>query len=146
MPIVGSDAASAGERAWLLCDLAEAYRFIDPRQGLAYLDQAAPLVEGAGDDGLAAWAPWLRARLRGFLGLPVAAELREALARFAALPEAVRLRIRADERWRLPGDGAFASMMAFLGRYDEALAVGERALAAVDADAAADADAAGRCT
>ncbi len=127
----------ARERAALLYRLARMRRYADPRQALAYLDDAAGLAAEAGDDLLAAYVACARGYMRCTAG-----EVRRGLAELAAGVAACDA-LAPDERARLaalqedlgdPPDehhyrGALASWLALAGRYAEARAHGERVVA-----------------
>ena len=71
---------------------------------------------------------WLRTRLRGFLGQSVLDDLRDCITALEAMPEAERRRMAAMGRINLPSRGLLAQWIAFLGRYDEAIAYAEGVL------------------
>jgi DNA-binding CsgD family transcriptional regulator len=125
--------ADARERGWLRFRLARVRRFADGPGSLADLDAAACLAGEAGDPVLAAQATadrgWVRCTLgdirRGI------AELEEGVAALEALPAAERAGPEAlrfvDPHHRA---GALAAWCAFVGRYAEARALGERLVVA----------------
>lgn len=73
------------ERGWLLCEIAEAYRYTDPRRALRYLDAAKPIAEATDDAVLLATARWIRARVRAFFGENAMEEMELAVATLEAL-------------------------------------------------------------
>jgi DNA-binding CsgD family transcriptional regulator len=114
------DATTAGQRGWLLCNLAEAYRYSDPRHALEYLDLARQCVDEAGDVALAAIVLWSRARIRGFLGENTIADLNQAVAAFDALSDADRQRVLALGRGYAGSQGPLAQWLAHHGRFEDA--------------------------
>jgi DNA-binding CsgD family transcriptional regulator len=123
---------SPTERGWLLHGVARARRYINPRQGLAVLDDVTRLTACADDAALSAATLRLRALLRCYIG-----EVREGLPEMEAAAAAVRALTPAD-RERLAerlgqtgfgagdGYGTYVSWLAFMGRNAEARARGER--------------------
>lgn len=73
------------ERGWLLCEIAEAYRFTDPRRALRYLDAAKAVAEATDDAVLLATARWIRARVRAFFGENAMEEMELAVATLESL-------------------------------------------------------------
>jgi DNA-binding CsgD family transcriptional regulator len=123
------DPRTALERGWLLCSLADAYRYTNPRLSLDYLDRAPAIIERTSDTALAAMVLWSRARIRGFLGENTLADLREAIAAYDALTPAGRERILEMGRGYAGGQGPFAQWLAHHGRYDDAIRVATDCLA-----------------
>ncbi len=119
--------------AWLYADLAESYRYIDPARSSAHLDAAERVAQGTGDATLALAIRWLRARLRGFLGQNVLADLRDCVAALDAMSEEERTRLAGMDRLNLPSRGLLAQWIAFLGRYEEAIGYAEMVLATDEA-------------
>ncbi len=113
------------DRAWLLCELAEAYRYTRPRRALAHLDEATGIVARLDDRALRAIVMRSRSHIRGFLGEHALEELEEAVALFDALDDAGRRRIAASPLAYTVSEGTVAQRLAYYGRYDSAR---ERAL------------------
>jgi DNA-binding CsgD family transcriptional regulator len=124
----------AGERGWLLYQLAMVRRYSDPHSGIAYLDQAIQLGEHGGDPGLVAYALNARGMLRCFIGdtehgVPEQAASIDALE---ALPPAEQARVMALLAGRdAPPNalrGTLVLWLAFTGAYVEARQMGEALL------------------
>ncbi len=120
--------------AWLHADLAESYRYVDLARSTAHLDAAERTAQGTRDPLLALAVRWLRARLRGFLGQRVLADLRDCVKALDALPPRERAELARMGRLHVPSRGLLAQWLAFIGRYDEARVFAESVLAE-DADA-----------
>ncbi len=120
--------------AWLHADLAESYRYVDLARSTAHLDAAERTAQGTRDPLLALAVRWLRARLRGFLGQRVLADLRDCVKALDALPPQERAELNRMGRLHVPSRGLLAQWLAFIGRYDEARVFAESVLAE-DADA-----------
>ncbi|HEX5503872.1 MAG TPA: AAA family ATPase, partial [Thermomicrobiales bacterium] len=137
--------APAGERAGLLYRLARMWRYADPRQALAYLDEAAALAAEAGDRALAAYIGCFRGGLRCTAGeiRRGLADLEAGVAAIDALAPDERARLR-EEQVRLgdPPDeyhyrGALVTWLALAGQCARALALGEGVVARPPAPRAA---------
>ncbi|HEX5504280.1 MAG TPA: AAA family ATPase, partial [Thermomicrobiales bacterium] len=123
--------AAAGERGWLLFELARVRRYAAQRETLAALTEAARLGEAAGDRPLVAQCRLNLGLLRCFAGeIRVGlADLAAGVAAHAALGPAERDRLRAlPESVGLEYDehdyrGLYAQWLMFVGRYDEAEAL-----------------------
>jgi DNA-binding CsgD family transcriptional regulator len=115
--------------AWLHADLAESYRYVDPAKSSAHLDAAERAAQGTGDCILALAIRWLRARLRGFLGQNVFADLQQCVAALDAMSAEERARLAGMGRLNLPSRGLLAQWIAFIGSYDEATAYADAVLA-----------------
>lgn len=144
---VDPELGSPAERGWLLHGVARARRYINPRPGLAILDEVAHLANRAGDAALSAATLRLRALLRCYIG-----EVHEGLPEMEAAVAAVRALTPAD-RERLTerlsglgfgagdGYGTYVSWLALMGRNAEARARGERLLPDLNVPVAARRDA-----
>jgi DNA-binding CsgD family transcriptional regulator len=121
--------------AWLHADLAESYRYIDLARSTTHLDAAERTAQGTKDPLLSLAVRWLRARLRGFLGQRVLADLRDCVKALDALSPQERAELARMGRLHVPSRGLLAQWLAFIGRYDEARVFAESVLAE-DADAA----------
>jgi DNA-binding NarL/FixJ family response regulator len=119
--------------AWLHADLAESYRYVDLAKSTAHLDAAERTAQGTRDPLLVLAVRWLRARLRGFLGQRVLADLRDCVKALDALPPDERAELTRMGRLHVPSRGLLAQWLAFIGRYDEARVFAEAVLAE-DAD------------
>lgn len=120
--------------AWLHADLAESYRYVDLARSAEHLDAAERTAQGTRDPLLALAVRWLRARLRGFLGQRVLADLRDCVKALDALTLQERAELTTMGRLHVPSRGLLAQWLAFIGRYDEARVFAEAVLAE-DADA-----------
>lgn len=118
------------ERVWLLCALAEAYRFTDIARARAYADQAVDLAGGLDDRALSALARWCHARVRGFHDENVLDDLRSAAAAYAELSEAERARIVQTSLRYVVSEATLAQELANYGQFAEALTYARRFLAA----------------
>jgi DNA-binding CsgD family transcriptional regulator len=123
------DDSSAGERGWLLCNLAEAYRYTDPHRALGYLEQAAWVTEQVEDNALEAIVIWSRARIRGFLGENTLVELQQAVEAYDALSHDDHERVLAMGRGYAGSQGPLTQWLAHHGRFDDAIRVGEGCIA-----------------
>ena len=115
--------------AWLHADLAESYRYVDLARSAEHLDAAERTAQGTRDPLLALAVRWLRARLRGFLGQRVLADLRDCVKALDALPPRERDELVHMGRLHVPSRGLLAQWLAFIGRYDEARVFAESVLA-----------------
>ncbi len=123
------DDSSAIERGWLLCNLAEAYRYTDPHRALGYLEQAAWVTEQVQDRALNAIVLWSRARIRGFIGENTLAELTQAVEAYDALSSDDHERVLAMGRGYAGSQGPLTQWLSHHGRFDDAIRVGEGCLA-----------------
>lgn len=123
------DDSTAVERGWLLCNLAEAYRYTDPQRALGYLEQAAWLTEQAQDRALNAIVLWSRARIRGFIGENTLAELTQAVEAYDALSLEDHERVLSMGRGYAGSQGPLTQWLAHHGRFEDAIRVGEGCLA-----------------
>jgi DNA-binding CsgD family transcriptional regulator len=128
--------AAPRERAVLLVRLAMLHRYTAQERGLAWLDEAAPLAQAAGDRALSALILFEQGHFRGYLG-----DLRGGLAGMAtgvaaldALGPADRARLHEihatlyGEDSSGTGDGyrgTFVDWLVNVGRYGEVRAIGE---------------------
>ncbi|MFN8540406.1 MAG: hypothetical protein U0232_23380 [Thermomicrobiales bacterium] len=157
LPLLEMAEMGAEERAWLLYRLARLLRLSDPERGLRYLEVAAPLAAGSGAAALAAYITFDRGRLAGGMITRyqhrILADMAEGIAALEALPDTERVvRGGREELWLADAlsaedpTGAFAAAshttigmnirlgtfvvwLGWFGRYAEALALGEQALA-----------------
>jgi len=118
------DNGSAAERGWLLCNLAEAYRYTDPQRALGYLEQAAWLTEQVQDRALNAIVLWSRARIKGFIGENTLNELRQAVDAYDALSPDDHERVLSMGRGYAGSQGPLTQWLAHHGRFDDAIRVG----------------------
>jgi predicted ATPase/DNA-binding CsgD family transcriptional regulator len=118
------DAEALADRAWLLCNLAEAYRYTDPKIALDYLDRAQAIVARLDDRALAAVVLWSRARVRGFLAENTLADLNAAVAAYYDLTPDDRNRVLAMGRGFAGSQGPFAQWLGHHGKFADALRVG----------------------
>ncbi|MGN6675366.1 MAG: hypothetical protein ACTHMA_18895, partial [Thermomicrobiales bacterium] len=90
-------ATITGERGWLLLRLSRLRRYADPRQGIAYLDEAGPVAVETGDRVLAAYVRYSRGLLYCFVGdiQRGLAELEAGCAALDALGPSDRQRLQA---------------------------------------------------
>jgi tetratricopeptide (TPR) repeat protein len=125
--------ATAGERGWHLRRLARLRRMSDPRQGIAYLDEAIASARQADDQLLLATALYDRGMLLNFIqqrrrGL---ADMEAGIAALRGLSAMDRARLKslptifalADSNEALT---TVALMLTNVGRYTEAYALAER--------------------
>jgi hypothetical protein len=140
LALLAEGEATAGERGWLRYRLGRMRRYTDPPQALGSVEEAWRLAEGAGDRALAATALCDLGVMRLHAG-----EVAQGLGELAAGVEALEaltpeehdrinrraaLSVAADVSARR---GTLVCMLAYVGRYDEALAMGARFLAATPA-------------
>jgi DNA-binding CsgD family transcriptional regulator len=134
LQLLEAQGAPPSQRAELLYRLARMRRYADPRQSLAYLEEATSAAQEAGDPILVAYVGCFRGSLlcsTGELGRGLA-DLEAGLAAIDALGSEQRARLRAlQERLGDPPDeyhyrGALTNWLGVTGRSSEALAVGKR--------------------
>jgi ATP/maltotriose-dependent transcriptional regulator MalT len=128
--LLENDDEAAAERAWLLCNLAEAYRYTEPHRALDLLDRARKLIAHIEDRALTTIVLWSQARIRGFLGQATLDDLREAVGAFDALAVEDRTRLLTLSRGYAGNQGPFAQWLGHYGRYDAALQIGSGSIAA----------------
>lgn len=137
LQLLEAQGSPGGQRAELLYRLARMRRYADPRQALAYLDDATAMAQEVADRVLTAYIGCFRGALRctaGDLrhGLP---ELAEGVAAIDALDLEGHAQLRAlQERLADPPDehhyrGTLVSWLATSGRCTAALVEGERVVA-----------------
>ncbi|MDQ4045610.1 MAG: LuxR C-terminal-related transcriptional regulator, partial [Chloroflexota bacterium] len=112
------------DRAWLLSNLAGAYRYTDPPLALEYLDHARLLLDRSTGPALAAIVLWSRARIRGFLGEDTREDMDQAIAAYNALTPEDWQRVRTLGRGVAGSQGALSQWLAHHGRYADALRIG----------------------
>ena len=147
LALLERDAASGGERAWLLARLGGLRRYSDAPRAIACLADAERLAEAAGDRALAAYALHTRGYVRASLGdvRGGLAEQEAGLAALRALPEGARARLRAlrdhlgDPLDPHYGLGMLLVSLNGAGRFAEVRARGERLVADAPPPAAMDA-------
>ena len=142
LALMGQQGAEAGRRGWLTFRLATMRRYGDARGALGHAEEAQRLAGEAGDRLLAGAATFLRGMLlAGYLGelgrgIPA---MEAGLAALDALPASERVppgeTAPLDPTLRR---GTVVFQLSSVGRYAEALASGERYLAATPAPTAAD--------
>ena len=125
LPAWPAGRATAETLTWLHADLAESYRYVDPARSAMHLDAAEGLAQESADPLLALAIRWLRARLRGFLGQNVFADLQQCVAALDMLSAEERARLAGMGRLNLPSRGLLAQWLAFIGGYREATAFAE---------------------
>ena len=108
------------ERAWLLCELASAYRHVGPRESQRRIEDAYALLPQAADPALEVIVRWNRARIRAFRNEPVLEELRGAVADYETLSPEDRQRVRESPLGFLASWGTYAQVLAGHGQYHEA--------------------------
>ncbi len=130
IPLLGSGVASANERGWLLCELAEARRYSDTYQALRCAEQAISIAVDASssDQALAVLARLIHARIRGFRDEAALDALRAAMAEYDALPPDEQIRIAESPLHYVTNLGTYAQWLAIHGRYTDALTVADRYL------------------
>jgi tetratricopeptide (TPR) repeat protein len=108
------------ERGWLLCEIAEAYRFTDPRRALRYLDAAMSIAEATDDALLLATTRWIRARVRAFFGENAMEEMELAVATLESLNAEQLDSVRGARRRFGFRRGVLATWLARHGAYAKA--------------------------
>jgi DNA-binding CsgD family transcriptional regulator len=131
LALLEAQGASAGARGWLLLRLAVTRRYGNMARALGHAEAAARLAGEAGDPLLAGLAAFLTGQARCNLGASAQgiAQMTAGLDALDALPASRRVPPGADA----PLDparrrGTVAEWLAGVGRYTEALALGERCL------------------
>jgi DNA-binding CsgD family transcriptional regulator len=126
LALLGPDDAPPAERGWLLCELAMAYRFADPRRALRYLDDATAIAERVGDAGLRLAVLWARTVTRGLRGERTLDDVLRAADIYAQLSADDRDHLTEDRGHVTPGWGWLAFQLARHGAYDAAARLAER--------------------
>lgn len=109
------------ERGWLLCDIAESYRYTEPQRALEYLSTARAIAEEHGNRALVASTLWIGTRVRAFVGQNALDEMEAAIAVFESLSLAEREEFAGERRRFGLRYGVLASFLARHGDYDAAL-------------------------
>jgi hypothetical protein len=138
LAFLGTDAASACKRGWLLSRIARMRRMSDPTQGITYLDEAIGLATQAGDRLLVANALYDRGMLRNWTGnrrLGIA-DMEAGLAAMRELSPADQARRKSLPTTLAVMDGtstlgAFALQINLVGRFSEARLLAERVVGAI---------------
>mgnify|MGYP001172747165 CR=1 FL=1 len=128
LAILEGDDQRQRERAWLLCELAEAYRFTDPQRAIAYLDTAQRIADELGDEGLQTVIPYCKARVRTLEARNAFAELRESWRGIEGLPESTRHVLAGSPLAYAVSRATYAQVLAHYGAYGPALEHAERFL------------------
>ena len=118
------------ERAWLACELAAAYRYIDTEQALRWANRAVDEAAGLSDAALRVVVPWVRSHVRGFLGEDGLAELNEAVAALERLSREDYDRILQTSLAFVVSQGILIQRTAYYARYNEARRFAESFLSA----------------
>lgn len=114
------------ERGWLLCDIAESYRYTEPQRALEYLSTARAIAEEQGNRALAASTLWIGTRVRAFIGENTLDDMESAVAIFESLSPAERESFDGERRRFGLRYGVLASFLARHGDYDAALRYARR--------------------
>jgi DNA-binding NarL/FixJ family response regulator len=109
------------DRAWLLIELAEAYRYSDARRALRYANEALAYAAEAEDRALEAIVLRSHAHVRGFLGEDALAEVERSESLFQALSPGDRERVLASPLGYAFAEGTYAQRIAYYGQYGRAL-------------------------
>lgn len=112
------------ERAWLACELAAAYRYIDPEAGLHWASRAAQLAASIDDPALQVAIAWIRSHLRGFLGEDGLAELQDSVARLESLSSEDYSRIQETSLGLTVNSGLLVLRIAYYARFQDAMQLG----------------------
>ncbi|CAN5688816.1 hypothetical protein BH23CHL2_BH23CHL2_30810 [soil metagenome] len=131
-----------GERGWLVLRLGLLLRFADQQESLRRLEQARELGRLAGDRALAAYARFYIGLVRHYLDFGGLHDMEASIEAIDALEEGelapLQERIAAADQDYLPGisglgdqRGTFVSGLYQLGRYEDAVAIGEAFVEAV---------------
>jgi len=129
LAILEGDDHRKRERAWLLCELAEAYRFTDPQRAIAYLDTAQRIANEVGDEELRTIIPYCNARVRTYAAQNTYAALRESWRGIEGLPESTRHALAGTPLAYAVSRATYAQLLAHYGAYGPALEQAERFLA-----------------
>ncbi|MEZ4572158.1 MAG: DUF2791 family P-loop domain-containing protein [Thermomicrobiales bacterium] len=116
----------SGDYAWLLLEIAEAYRYVDTPRALSYLDIALEQGREISDSALITAATWLRGRTRALAGENALSEIDSAVEMFEALDPDQRGRIRSSSLGSVVSYGALAPMLAHFGRHQQAIESAQR--------------------
>lgn len=126
MLLSAADDDSLARQARLRCDLAELYRYTNPRRALEHLDAVRPALDRIADDGLAATLRWTTGRMRGFLGEDAVDDVMQAIEQYEATDP-------NDDDPRTPvapfDRGTLSQWLAHHGMYRAALTIADEILA-----------------
>ena len=135
LALLEQQGADPARRALLLLTLAQLRRYLDPRLGIAYLEEAERLAAEAGDATLAAGARFDRGHLR-CLAMDMGrglAEMAAALPALEALPDGERARLSTPAILGVPPAerehhhrGVLVQYLSLAGRFADVRAVSER--------------------
>ena len=129
------------ERGWLLVQLAQTVRYLDPRAGVRYADEAVQIALKRGDRALHAVALRNRGILRVYAGENALNDLLNGYDQIDQLTYAETCVLRGKRQGeRIDTDlgrQQMALWYATLGRYEEAMETSRRAFAMMDTDSPA---------
>ncbi len=108
------------KRGWLLCYVAESYRYGETRLALSYVTRAWELLGSVDDPALRAVVLRTRSHIRGMLGENALEEIDEAIAAYEALSETDRQRILASPVGYTATKSTHAQRLAYYGQYRKA--------------------------
>ena len=130
LAVLVRDDERVAERGWLLCEMAEYFRYVDQEKALALLESARAIAARTGDAALQAVLTACRGRILSAHSTPGLEEFRRALIAFDALPAEDRQRVLESPVGYLLRGGTFGQWLTHYGYFAEALPILERAVAA----------------
>lgn len=128
LDILSDDRDADLTRAWVLCELAIAYRYMDPHHALQLVGEGLDIAIEKDAEALESVLRRTRSHIRGFIGENGLPELRAAVAMFEALPRQERDRIEQSSLGNAVSGGAYAQRVAYYAQYSEAKAIAEQFL------------------
>jgi DNA-binding NarL/FixJ family response regulator len=117
------------DRAFLLCELAETYRYTATDRALQALDEADDLARTLGDRTLQVLAHVCRVRVRYYAGEPVLTEINAAVAELEQLPAEDRARLLTSPLRHACSAAMRALAIAHCGAYEAATLLANAILA-----------------
>jgi DNA-binding CsgD family transcriptional regulator/tetratricopeptide (TPR) repeat protein len=128
LEILEHDDSRLPDRTWLLCALAEANRYTNIGEALAWINRAYDLLDRLDDPAMRVLALWCRARIRGFHHENVLEDLQRAAADFALLAVEDQDRIRQTSLGYVVSPAVTSQDMAGYGQFRLAIEYGEQFL------------------
>jgi DNA-binding CsgD family transcriptional regulator len=121
LDILEHDPVQMSDHTWLLCALAETYRFTDADRALAYVTRAMTTIDHVDDHAMKALAAWCQARIRGFHQENVVEDLRRASDKYTALTDEDKHRILQTPLRYVVSEATLAQDLALYGQFQDAL-------------------------
>lgn len=120
LAILEGDPEEDVTRASVYCELAIAYRYIDPHQALLLVGRGLDIARRINDEALVSVLLRTRSHIRGFIGENGLPELRQSVEMFEQLPKDQQERIRQSSLGHAVSGGAYAQRVAYYAQYNDA--------------------------